>query len=78
MREPYIVRHIRDKPDEHFDYDKINFLVWMTNVEKIVLSKINLTLDDLEDELYRINFDEGMSSNSMSKIVLKNCHMNFS
>ena len=79
--EPYIARYIRHYNYKQFNFDEIKFLNWMTKVEKIVYIKINLTLDDLEDELYRINFDAGTNAKDMAKSVLnrfaKMCEMCF-
>ena len=66
---PYSERYIRMNNRTNLDID---FLNWMTEVENYVYSQINLSLDDLPDELYRINFDQGTTPEEMAKVVLDN------
>ena len=66
---PYNERYIRKNNKTNLDID---FLNWMTEIENYVYSQINLNLDDLPDELYRINFDKGTTPKEMAKIVVDN------
>lgn len=63
----YNPRHIKinDANDELF-------VKWLKNVNRIVYTKIKYNLDDLQDELYRDNFDNNMTPEQMSKIVIDN------
>lgn len=75
--EQYIVRrHTHTSPtgelssENAIDEDTVRFLNWMLQVEKIVYSQIGFTLNDLPDELYGVNFEDGMTSEEMASIVL--------
>lgn len=70
--EPYIARYIKDNYRDHYDDDYINFLIWMTNIEKIVYAKINSQLDDLPDEDYYNYYEDGVTYDNMAKMVIKN------
>jgi len=58
------------KNNERITY--INFLIWMTNTEKIVYAKIESRLDDLPDEDYYSYYEDGVTYDNMAKIVIKN------
>jgi hypothetical protein len=49
-----------------------NFFSWRSRVEKIVYDNLKVFLDDLPDENYRINFENGVSVQTMAEIVLSN------
>jgi hypothetical protein len=49
-----------------------NFFSWRSRVEKIVYDNLKIFLDDLPDENYRINFENGVSAQTMAEIVLSN------
>jgi hypothetical protein len=49
-----------------------NFFSWRSRVEKIVYDNLKVFLDDLPDENYRINFENGVSAQTMAEIVLSN------
>ena len=66
---PYCERYFRMNNKTNLDID---FLNWMTEVENYVYTQINLSLDDLPDELYRINFDQGTTPKEMAEVVLDN------
>lgn len=53
------------------------FYIWKTTVENIVYEKIGYTLDDLPDELYRDNFDNGSTAEYMAEKVIKNFNDGF-
>ena len=46
------------------------FKQWMRQVDEYVFDKLDLHLDDLPDEMYRIEFDEGCSPLDMGKHVV--------
>ena len=48
------------------------FFSWRSKVEKIVYNNLKVFLDDLPDENYRINFENGVSAQTMAEIVLSN------
>ena len=48
------------------------FCIWMDSVEKFVHHKTNFYLLDLEDEMYRMNFEDGMTPKEMAFIVVDN------
>lgn len=61
-----------DPYHEYTDYREnrnISYFEWLNTVETVVFNRIGLYLDDLPDETYRINFDDGMSVQEMAKIV---------
>ena len=71
--EPYIVRYIRiNHIKQQFDNDDVNFLNWMTQIENIVYFKLGLSLDDLPDEMYRIQFDNETTAEYMANTVIDN------
>lgn len=53
-------------------FENIKFYRWMDQVETKVFNKIQYYLMDLPDENYRINYENGMTTDEMSSIVLKN------
>ena len=55
--------------DEYNENKNISYFEWINTVETIVFNHTGLYLDDLPDETYRINFDDGMSAQDMAKIV---------
>jgi len=60
-----------DTDDDYNNENKlISYFEWMNTVETIVFNHTGLYLDDLPDETYRINFDDGMSCVDMAKIVI--------
>jgi hypothetical protein len=60
-----------DENDDGMNEDpNVLYCEWMSTVSSIVFSQINIDLDDLPDENYRINFDEEMSPEDMASIVL--------
>ena len=48
----------------------ISYFEWLHTVETLVFNKIGLYLEDLPDETFRINFDDGMSTLEMAKIII--------
>ena len=70
--EPYIARHIRNYYKDIYDDEYINFLIWMSNIEKIVYAKIKCSLDDIPDEDYYVCFEDGVTYENMAKLVIKN------
>jgi len=54
--------------DDQLDED--SYTEWIIKVEKIVYASIQMYLDDLPDENYRINFDDGMIPEEMAKIII--------
>jgi hypothetical protein len=56
------------RPITQFEY---NFSVWIDDVERIVYKRIQKTLDELGDDLYMFNFEHGMTSREMAKIVIQ-------
>lgn len=70
--EPYIAREIKRNYKEQYNDDDINFLIWMTNIEKIVYNKLNAALDEIPDEDYRLNYENKITYEEMAKIVIKN------
>jgi hypothetical protein len=52
-------------PDEDMLYND-----WVNKVERIVYASLQMYLDDLPDENYRVNFDDGMSPEDMAKIII--------
>ena len=48
------------------------FKIWMKRVSKIIFGTLDISLDDLPDENYRINYDAGMSVELMAEIVINN------
>jgi hypothetical protein len=55
--------------DNDSDQDTL-YTEWMSQVEYIVYESLEMYLDDLPDENYRINFDEGMCPEEMAQIVI--------
>ena len=49
-----------------------SFEEWMYKVEEIIYKKLEFKLDDLPDEQYRINYDEGITPQDMGKIIISN------
>ena len=60
----------RDLYDTDSTNTRTKYVKWVNKVDKIVFKYLNLHLDDLPDENYRINFDEGMEPESMAKIII--------
>ena len=56
---------------EQYDFQdiKTQYNEWVDKVAKIVYASIAIDLDDLPDENYRINFDDGMTPEEMAKII---------
>jgi len=50
--------------------DEMRYEIWLNKVATIVYENLRMNLDDLPDEKYRINFDDGMSPEDMAKIVI--------
>ena len=73
--EPYIARHIKKNHKVKFDEEDINFLNWMTEVEKLVFAK-GYTLDELNDEGYQMmkshwmNLEKEKSVKNMAECIL--------
>ena len=59
-----------DSNDDKSNEDSL-YIEWMIKVEKIVYESVQMYLDDLPDENYRINFDDGMCHEDMARIVLR-------
>jgi hypothetical protein len=57
--------------DTHSKNTPTKYVKWVNKVDKIVFKYLNLHLDDLPDENYRINFDEGMEPECMAKIIIE-------
>ena len=53
-------------PDEDMLYNE-----WVDKVAKIVYASLQMYLEDLPDEKFRINFDDGMSPEDMAKIIIE-------
>ena len=54
--------------------EDLKFLNWMDKIEVYVKEKINVYLLDLQDEMYRYNFESGMKYRQMAKLIIKNYH----
>ena len=52
------------------------FKKWKFMVEKIVYLVTDFKLDDLPDENYHINYENGMHVCDMAKIVILNLNLN--
>lgn len=63
--------HFREN-NKSMTSDDEKFCNWMDMVEKYVHNKINFYLLDLEDEMYRMHFEDGFTSREMSNIVIDN------
>ena len=61
-----------DSEEESTYIKNILYNEWMNSVAAIVYIKIKLDLQDLPDEDYRLNFDDGVSSTTMAKIIIEN------
>jgi len=46
------------------------FMDWMNKVYEIVYNKLEISLDDLPDENYRISFENNMTPPNMANIVI--------
>ena len=53
-------------PDEDMLYNE-----WVDKVAKIVYASLQMYLEDLPDEKFRINYDDGMSPEDMAKIIIE-------
>jgi hypothetical protein len=62
------------RPLTKFEED---FCDWIDKVEKLVFDKISISLLDLDDELYMVNFEQGLSSCEMSKIIIEHYQENY-
>lgn len=51
---------------------KLSYKSWVNEVDSKVFKKLKLHLEDLPDELYRDNYDEGISTDEMAKFVIEN------
>ena len=55
------------------DYVKnISFTEWKQLVQDKIFIKYSVLLDDLPDENYHVNYEDGMCVNEMVEIVVKN------
>ena len=61
-----------DDSDEEKHIKNILYSEWVNSVAAIVYIKIKLDLQDLPDEDYRNNFEEGVSSSTMAKMIIDN------
>jgi len=61
-----------DDSDEEKHIKNILYSEWVNSVAAIVYIKIKLDLQDLPDEDYRNNFEEGVSSSTMAKMIVDN------
>lgn len=59
-----------DDDDKDDNKEDNRFKVWMDEINKILVEKINLRIVDLPDEDFRMKFDEGVTSNMMAKIMI--------
>ena len=50
----------------------LSFNQWKDIIEKTIFFNINLLLDDIPDENYHINYDNGMTTDEMVSIIIKN------
>jgi hypothetical protein len=50
----------------------ISFESWKQQIENEIFYRFNLILDDLPDENYHINYENGMSCDEMIHIIIKN------
>lgn len=48
------------------------FVLWINSVENQVYNTLNLKLLDLPDEMYFVNFENGVSSKNMAEYVIEN------
>jgi len=48
------------------------FIAWINTVENSVLSKYELYLNDIPDELYMVSFEDGVTADEMANIVSDN------
>ena len=46
------------------------FIVWVNQVEQIVIKHLNMNLLEIPDEDYMYYYESKMSSNDMAKIIL--------
>ncbi len=46
------------------------FIVWVNQVEQIVIKNLNMNLLEIPDEDYMYYYESKMSSNDMAKIIL--------
>jgi hypothetical protein len=51
---------------------EFSFEKWMSLVESLVYNEIKINLNDLPDEDFRMNYNDGLSPNGMATIVLNN------
>ena len=61
-----------DSEEESKYIKNILYSEWVNSVAAIVYIKIKLDLQDLPDEDYRNNFEEGVSSTTMAKMIVDN------
>jgi len=61
-----------DDSDEEKHIKNILYSEWVNSVAAIVYIKIKLDLQDLPDEDYRNNFEEGVTSTTMAKMIIDN------
>ena len=52
----------------------VDFIIWKDLVDSIVFIATGYHLDDLPDEDFRINFDNGLNICDMARIVINNNH----
>jgi len=62
----------KQKCKQHHETIDVKFVNWVNNVETIVFNVMFVTLLDLPDEMYRINFENGVSPKNMAQIVINN------
>ena len=51
--------------------DKMTFEAWKENVDQLVFTKLGLHCNDLPDEDYWLNWDKGVTPQSMANFVFK-------
>ena len=57
--------------------ETISFKSWKEQIENEIMCKLNVSLDDLPDENYHINYENGMSVDEMINIIIENNRVSF-
>ena len=75
--EMYLNQERQNRTEDQFeDFRYLNrnvlFGKWKRNVYNLVYSEIQISLDDLPDFTYRLNFEESKTPNEMSIHILAN------